>query len=128
MNGMRTFGVAIALAWGLAAGAAEAQDAVRMAMEAFDTEAQIEVRNFDPASAQEVIQEALTEIYAIQRLLDPEILESGGIAYLQKNAGRTVTVDPRLGELLARDLQYCLWSSGSYSPPRRQRRAPMENP
>ena len=93
-----------------------AQDAVRMAMEAFDTEAQIEVRGLSPSQAEPAIRAALTEIHGIQRLLDPTQAEGFGVAFLEASAGKWTTVDPRLGELLARGLQYCLWSSGSYSP------------
>ena len=93
-----------------------AQDAVRMAMEAFGTEAQIEVRGLSPTQAEPAIRAALTEIYGIQQLLDPSQTEGFGVAFLEANAGKWTTVDPRLGELLARGLQYCLWSSGSYSP------------
>ncbi len=108
--------IGIALLVSSATGPAVAQDAVRMAMEAFDTEAQIEVRGMNPSQADPAVRAALTEIHAIQRLLDPSAAEGFGVAFLEANAGKWTTVDPRLGELLTRSRQYCLWSSGSFSP------------
>lgn len=93
-----------------------AQEPIRLAMEAFGTEAQIEVRGLEPTRAQEVIRAALTEIHTVQRLLDPAVDDPGGVGALYAGRGQKVVVDPRLVELLTRSLQYCVWSGNAFSP------------
>ena len=87
-----------------------------MAMEAFDSDAQIEVRDLARPAAEAAIQAALAEIYEIERLTNLGAAAPGGLFEAQARAGTEVSIDPRMAELMVRSVQYCLWSSGVYSP------------
>lgn len=93
-----------------------AQEPVRMAMEAFGSDAQIEVRDLPREAAEAAIQAALAEIYEIERLTDTKTAAPGGLHGAEVRAGTEVPVDPRMAELMVRAVQYCLWSSGVFSP------------
>lgn len=95
---------------------AQGVEPVRMAMPAFGSDAQIEVRDLPRAAAETAIQDALAEIHQIQWLTDPTVNGPGGLYAVQAGAGTEVPVDLRIAELLARAGQYCVWSSGVFSP------------
>ena len=96
---------------------AEIPEPVRLATNAFGASAEIEVRDLPAAAARAAIEAALSEIYAISVLTDPEGTDPGGVGSLNQSAGHEAhPVDPRVGELLLRSLQFCIWSGGAYGP------------
>ena len=116
LGALLPLGLCIGLALPTQAQIAADAEPVRMAMNAFGGEAQIEVRDMDRSRAEQAIQKALTEIHQVQLLLNLDADTRGGLAQAQAGVGREVAVDPRIADLLARATQYCLWSSGSLSP------------
>lgn len=114
------------MAWGLVSAppALEAEAAtaaehapVRLAMEAFGAEAQIEVRGMAEGPATRAVREALLEIHQVSVLLDPALDAEGGLGRLLQARGKSaVELDPRAHLFLSRGLQLCLWSANAYSP------------
>ena len=98
------------------AGHLEAQP-VRMSIDAFEGEAQIEVRDLPSEQATQAIQKALYEIHAIDQLLHAQSEEAGSLGDLNRAAGKnSVTLDRRVATSLARAIQYCSWSNGAHGP------------
>ena len=90
---------------------------LRLGMDIFGKTAEIEVRDLPQGPARLAIEEALHEIYYVSLYLDPDGAVAGGLGELNREAGKKeVTLDRRTFELLIRGLQFCLWSSGVYSP------------
>lgn len=90
---------------------------VRMAVPAFGTIAEVEVRDLPPAEARQAVQAALTEIFELSQLADPQGTLAGGVGALNRAAGQgPQAVDGRLAGLLLRGLQFCIWSGGAYGP------------
>lgn len=89
----------------------------RLAIAAFGTQAEIEVRDLPEAEAEEAIQAALLEIHEIDRLTDPFGDHPLGVAQLNAAAGQGPrAIDPRLYDLMRRMLLICLWSQGAHGP------------
>jgi thiamine biosynthesis lipoprotein len=90
---------------------------VRLAASVFGASAEIEVRDLPTGAAEELIEDALAEIHALSLLTDPDGTAPGGLGPLNQAAGGGARpVEPRLGELLLRSLQFCIWSNGAYGP------------
>ncbi|HEX9737329.1 MAG TPA: FAD:protein FMN transferase [Thermoanaerobaculia bacterium] len=90
---------------------------IRMAVAAFGTTAEVEVRDLPAAEARQAVEAALTEIFNLSQLADPQGTLPEGIGALNGAAGKGPrTVDARLAELLLRSLQFCIWSGGAYGP------------
>lgn len=98
-------------------GAPAPSEPVRMAIAAFGTEAEVEVRDLPAAEARQAVKAALTEIFDLSQLTDPQGTLPDGAGALNRAAGLgPQPVDPRVAELLLRSLQFCIWSSGAYGP------------
>ena len=93
---------------------------VRLAMDVFGEEAQIEVRDVPRDRALEVIRQALLQMFEVSQLADADGDMVGGIGDVHRAAAAEVEqgaeVDARTFELLRRGLQLCLWSSGAFGP------------
>lgn len=99
------------------AGGEGVPEPTRMATPAFGITAEIEVRDLAAGVAGAAIEAALSEVFDLSRLSDPQGVETGGAGELNRSAGRgPMTIDPRLAELLLRSLQFCIWSNGAYGP------------
>ncbi len=99
------------------AGPAGAAEPMRMAISVFGTTAEVEVRDLPAADASTAIESTLTEIFTIDRLVDPDGDEPGGVGRLNHGAGQgPQNVDLRVADLLVRSLQFCIWSNGAYGP------------
>lgn len=96
---------------------AQHPEPIRMATPAFGTTAEVEARDLPAAAAGPAVEAALTEIFALSQLTDPQGGQPGGIGLLNRHAGQgRQIVDPRVAELLLRGLQFCIWSGGAYGP------------
>lgn len=94
-----------------------AAEPVRLAMELFGVEAEIEIRDWPRDSALAAARAALLEMHQVAQLVDVEGHQAGGLGDLQRAApGTAVALDQRAFNLLRRTLQFCLWSGGAYSP------------
>ena len=88
----------------------------RLAAKAFGNGVEVEVRDLPAASANEMIRKALAEISEVERLTDASRTD-GGVAALNAAAGKgPQAVDPRVLAVLARALDFCLWSEGAHGP------------
>ena len=105
------------LAAPLAAAPQDASRPLRMSMQAFGVQAEIEVRDLPAREAEAAIQAALTEIHQVAQLADTGGEAAGGVGVLNRAAGQSPQeIDQRLGELLLRSLQFCIWTQGVYGP------------
>ena len=101
----------------LFAASPSAAEPVRMAADAFGTEAEIEIRGLPEEAAKAAALEALREIYEISQLTDPSGDLPGGLGALNAVARDDPrSLDPRAADVLRRGLQYCLWSNGAHGP------------
>ena len=95
----------------------ETIEPIRMAVGAFGTEAEVEVRDLPVEVGREAVQAALAEIYEIDLLSDADGAAPLGVGTLNRAAGEAaVPIDPRVADLLLRSQQFCIWSGGAYGP------------
>ncbi len=112
---MRSVVLLSLLVLALAAGVSSAEP-VRLSAAAFGIEAEIEVRDLPREQAVAAARDALREIFEISRLSDPAGDLPGGIGALNAAGGQPLVLETRIGELLRRGLQYCLWTNGAHGP------------
>lgn len=80
---------------------------------AFGERVVVEVRGMPTAAADAALREAVTELLAVEALVD----EEGDLGALNAAAGAGAReVDPGLRELLERALSFCTWSRGAHGP------------
>jgi thiamine biosynthesis lipoprotein len=100
----------------LGAPAGPAAQPVRLTAPAFGTTADVEVRDLPEEPARRAAAKALAEMAEIERMASSE-RPDGGLASLNTAAGRgPQTVDPRLMAVLARALDFCVWSEAAHGP------------
>jgi FAD:protein FMN transferase len=100
----------------LASPAVDPAAPVRLAAPAFGERVEVEVRGLPKSAAQAAVEEALRAVAEVERETDPTAPGSG-IAALNAAAGAgPQKVDPGLGAILARALDFCLWSEGAHGP------------
>ena len=117
MDAMRCRLPSLCFAMALIAGPAAAEP-VRMAADAFGTQAGIEIRELPAEAAKAAALDALREIYEISQLTNPAGELPGSLGALNAAAGNEepLLLDERASEVLRRGLQYCLWSNGAHGP------------
>ncbi|HEV7517299.1 MAG TPA: FAD:protein FMN transferase [Thermoanaerobaculia bacterium] len=89
---------------------------VRFSAPAFGEQVEVEVRGLPRSAADAAIQEALREVAALERTVDPGVAGSGVAALNAAAGGGPQAVDPRLSQLLARALDFCFWTEGAHGP------------
>lgn len=91
---------------------------VRLSVAAFGTSAEVEVRGLPRSEAEAAARQALEEIFAVSRLVDPEARLSGGIGALNAAAGQEepLPLAQSVAEMLVRGIQLCIWSNGAHGP------------
>lgn len=90
---------------------------IRMSIEAFGVDVQIEVRDLPEAQAKEAIEAALVEIHDLDKLMASTSSVPHSVGALNHAAGReSIHLDQRVAAALLRSLQYCGWSNGAYGP------------
>jgi len=92
--------------------AAAAPAVVRLDGAAFGYAAQIEVRDLPAAEGERAAQAAFAALAAAEADLAPD----GPLAALTARAGEAVELPPPLFGLLAKTLDFCLWSDGRIGP------------
>ncbi|MEL7058877.1 MAG: FAD:protein FMN transferase, partial [Acidobacteriota bacterium] len=95
---------------------APAGDAVRLAMEAFGTVVEIEVRDLPEDRTRQAIRDAMVELHRLSLLTSADAEVAGGAGRIEAAAGREIEADPAYGELLLSGLRYCIWSGGAHGP------------
>ena len=125
-----SFGVPVMLAAGIAAGIAAGaaglpaaapaggEPAVRRATgRALGEPARIDAAAPSAPAAETALRAAFADIREVERHVDPEGAEPGGLGALNRAAGGDpVSLDPRLADLLERAESYCTWSQGAHGP------------
>ena len=97
--------------------AAPSADVYRLTAKAFGQEIILEVNGPPKEEAQSALSAALAEVRAVERLLNPDGSEPGGLGPLNRASGSgLVQIDPRLGEILKRAAAFCDWSGGAFGP------------
>lgn len=90
---------------------------VRMSIEAFGVDAQIEIQGLPQEEAMAAAKAALYEIHELDMLMDRASTLPGSVGALNQAAGKeAVSLDQRVTTALVRSLQYCAWSNGAYGP------------
>jgi thiamine biosynthesis lipoprotein len=90
---------------------------VRMSIEAFGVDVQIEVQDLPQEQATAAVEAALYEIHHLDKLLARDSPLPGSVGALNSAAGTTaIELDQQVVTVLVRSLQYCGWSNGAYGP------------
>lgn len=91
---------------------------IRLSTDAFGEEAVVEVRDLPPPLNEEAARAALAEILRVESQLDPAApADEGAVARLNAAAGDgPQAVDGELLRVLARALEFCIWSEGAVGP------------
>lgn len=116
----------LVVAWPQVTPASEATaQPIRLATEAFDSTARVEVRDLPEGVAEKAAQAALEEVLRLEELLAPlppeggglDAVPEGGVASLNARAGSgPQEVEPQVVELLARAVDFCQWSRRANGP------------
>lgn len=119
-NAVLRFAVYVFGFWTLFVAQPAVAEPVRLAMEVFGQEAQIEVRDVSRSRAIPAMRQALLEMFEVSQLAAADGGMVGGIADVHRAAkaglAEGAEVDVRTFELLRRGLQLCVWSSGAFGP------------
>ncbi len=80
-------------------------------------EGKLSLRDLTPEAAAPLAAAVAAELTELAPLLSSTAAAPGGLAELNRAAGKGETaIDPRLAELLERALRFCAWSGGAYGP------------
>ncbi len=92
-----------------------AGEPLRLAADAFGTQAEVEIRDLPHDQAVAAARAALHEIFDIGQLLDPDGTIVGGLGVLNASS-EFLELEPRVSDFLRRGLQFCLWTNGAHGP------------